>query len=115
MERTTGMVDALGLVGPLTHWSAYECVVFTEGPGSWRPVLLTAVDAQGECTLRASTGNQQTMMARLLSRAVGEPKSRIQSSHSVRRSNWKLSGSLHCNWLKGPRESNGGAAKKLGY
>lgn len=59
--RTTGTVDVLGLVGPLTHWSAYECVVFTEGPGSWRPVLLTAVDAlgtQGECTQRV---DQQTV------------------------------------------------------
>jgi hypothetical protein len=80
MERTTGTVDALGLVGPLTHWSAYECVVFTEGPGSWRPVLLTAVDAletQGECTQRVSTSKQQAMMARLLSCAVRGPRPRI--------------------------------------
>lgn len=82
MQKTTGTVKALELVGPLTRWSAYECVVFTEGPGSWRPVSLIAAKALGtQCAcVDQVTTNDDGKTAQLRGFWT-EP--RVRSSHGV--------------------------------
>lgn len=98
MKRATGTVDALGLVGPLTRCSAHKCVVFTEGPGRWRPLLLTAVSAletvsrvENAC-IGQQTADDDGKTAQLRCSWAGTQE--IMRSQRRRESNWKLSGSL---------------------